>query len=313
MRFSKMSTVGKAVQSAGVPLLAVSMVVTTAIAGIPGYFLLADALGPERSGEALRVYAVIALCTAVAEGIALAVGIFILWRLSRRIKALNDEIRLLVRNVLHDLRTPISRISNAAQRILGGDNCVEDAAADISESCSRILSIVDANVEITNNYARVGDAPPDAEDFSAVVAEAVELFAAVADMKGVSLSAEVPSSPVILTAHRHKLQQLAGNLIDNAVKFTPSGGKVTVSLSETRDNVVFKVADSGVGIANGDLPKIYDRFYRAERSRGTPGSGLGLSLVRAVVTFYGGDIDCKSEPGSGTVFTVTLPRRKRQV
>jgi two-component system sensor histidine kinase BaeS len=111
----------------------------------------------------------------------------------------------------------------------------------------------------------------------------------------------------------HKLQQLAGNLIDNAVKFTPSGGKVTVSLSETRDNVVFKVADSGVGIANGDLPKIYDRFYRAERSRGTPGSGLGLSLVRAVVTFYGGDIDCKSKPGSGTVFTVTLPKRKRQV
>ena len=208
MRFSRMSTVGKAVQSAGVPLLAVSMVITTAIAGIPGYFLLADALGPERSGEALRVYAVIALCTAVAEGIALAIGIFILWRLSCRIKALNDEIRLLVRNVLHDLRTPISRISNAAQRILGGDNCVEDAAADISESCSRILSIVDANVEITNNYARVGDAPPGAEDFSAVVAEAVELFAAVADMKGVSLSAEVPSSPVVLAAHRHKLQQL---------------------------------------------------------------------------------------------------------
>ena len=312
MRFSRMSTVGKAVQSAGVPLLAVSMVITTAIAGIPGYFLLADALGPERSGEALRVYAVIALCTAVAEGIALVVGIFILWRLSRRIKALNDEIRLLVRNVLHDLRTPISRISNAAQRILGGDNCVEDAAADISESCSRILSIVDANVEITNNYARVGDAPPGAEDFSAVVAEAVELFAAVADMKGVSLSAEVPSSPVVLAAHRHKLQQLAGNLIDNAVKFTPSGGKVTVSLSETRDNVVFKVADSGVGIANGDLPKIYDRFYRAERSRGTPGSGLGLSLVRAVVAFYCGDIDCKSKLGSGTIFTVTLPKRKRQ-
>ena len=172
---------------------------------------------------------------------------------------------------------------------------------------------MDANVEITNNYARVGYAPPDAEDFSAVVAEAVELFAAVADMKGVSLSAEVPSPPVVLAAHRHKLQQLAGNLIDNAVKFTPSGGKVTVSLSETRDNVVFKVADSGVGIANGDLPKIYDRFYRAERSRGTPGSGLGLSLVRAVVTFYGGDIDCKSKPGSGTVFTVTLPKRKRQV
>ena len=305
MRLSRMSAVSRAVQSAGIPLLVVSMVVTTAIAGIPGYFILADALGPERSNEALRVYAVIALCTAVAEGVALAFGIFIFWRLSRRIKTLNDEIRLLVRNVLHDIRTPISHISNAAQRILGGDGCAEDAAADISESCSRILSI-----EITNNYARVAELPPGEEDFSAVVAEAVELFSAVADMKGVSLSLETPSSPVVLAAHRHKLQQLAGNLIDNAVKFTPPGGKVAVSLSETRDDVVFKVADSGVGMAKGDIPKIYDRFFRAERSRGTPGSGLGLSLVRAIVTFYDGDIDCKSKPDSGTVFAVTIPKRK---
>ncbi len=310
MRFSRMSAVSRAVQSAGIPLLVVSMVVTTAIAGIPGYFILADALGPERSNEALRVYAVIALCTAVAEGVALAFGIFIFWRLSRRIKTLNDEIRLLVRNVLHDIRTPISHISNAAQRILGGDGCAEDAAADISESCSRILSIVNANVEITNNYARVAELPPGEEDFSAVVAEAVELFSAVADMKGVSLSLETPSSPVVLAAHRHKLQQLAGNLIDNAIKFTPSGGNVTVSLSETRDSVIFKVTDSGVGIAKSDLPKIYDRFFRAERSRDTPGSGLGLSLVRAIVTFYDGDIDCKSKPDSGTVFAVTIPKRK---
>ena len=121
---------------------------------------------------------------------------------------------------------------------------------------------------------------------------------------------ETPSSPVVLAAHRHKLQQLAGNLIDNAVKFTPPGGKVAVLLSETRDDVVFKVADSGVGMAKGDIPKIYDRFFRAERSRGTPGSGLGLSLVRAIVAFYGGDIDCMSKPDSGTVFTVTLPKRE---
>ena len=310
MRFSRMSAVGRAVQSAGVPLLVISMIVTTAIAGIPGYFFLADALGPERSGEALRVYAVIALCTAVAEGIALVIGIFILWRLSRRIKTLNDEIRLLVRNVLHNLRTPISRISSAAQRMIGGDGCSVDAAVDISESCSRILSIVDANVEITNNYARIGEPPPGLEDFSAVVAEAVELFAAVADMKGVSVSAEMPSSPVVLSAHRHKLQQLVGNLIDNAVKFTPSGGKVTVSLCVGRDDIVLKVSDSGVGIANGDLQKIYERFFRAERSRGTPGSGLGLSLVHAIVAFYGGTIRCKSKPDSGTVFTVSLPKRE---
>ena len=316
MRSSRMSAGEGTLQAVGVSevvlvsLLVCSMIFTTSIAVILGFLVLANVLGPGRAGDALRIYAVISVFTAVAEALALAAGVFTFRRLSRRIGTLNGELSVLVRNVLHDLRTPISRINCAAQRILVGEGSAEDAAADISESCTKLLSVVNDNVEITNNYARAGGLPPEEVDFSAVVAQAVELFSAVADMNGVSLSAEIPARPVVLVAHRHKLQQLAGNLIDNAVKFTPSGGRVSVSLSETRDAAVLKVADSGVGIAKEDLPKIYDRFFRAERSRGTPGSGLGLSLVRAIVVFYGGDIDCRPASGGGTVFTVKFPKEK---
>jgi len=111
-------------------------------------------------------------------------------------------------------------------------------------------------------------------------------------------------------AHRHKLQQIAGNLLDNAVKFTPRGGRVAAALSETAKEVSLTVSDTGIGIAKGDQPKIFDRFFRSERGRSTPGSGLGLSLVHAVVTFYGGEVGFSSTPGRGTVFSVTLPKHR---
>ncbi|MBE6381880.1 MAG: HAMP domain-containing histidine kinase [Lentisphaerae bacterium] len=309
MRFGRISAVDRLVQTAGVPLLACSMIVTTAIAGIPGWFFLKRALGAGHEGEALRVYAVIALCTALSEGIALAVGIFIFWRLSRRIKLLNDESRDLVRSVLHDIRTPLSRISSSAQLVLGGAADALDAAS-VSESCAQLLAIVDANAEITNNYVGAGEPPPHEVDFRQVVSEAAELFGSVAEMNGVALDVDLPSHPVVLMAHRHKLQQIAGNLLDNAVKFTPRGGRVAAALSETAKEVSLTVSDTGIGIAKGDQPKIFDRFFRSERGRSTPGSGLGLSLVHAVVTFYGGEVGFSSTPGRGTVFSVTLPKHR---
>ena len=307
MRFSRMSATDRIIHGFGIPLLVCSMLVTTAIAGIPGYFALADALGPGHEGEALRFYAWIALCTGAAEGIALFVGIFILRRLSRKIENLNNEIRDLTRNVLHDLRTPISRISGLAQLLPGGKTSVQDAADGISEACDTMLGVIDANVEITRNYAGAGEPAASAIDFSAILAETVELFSAVAEMKGVALSVDAPPRPVVLAAHRHKLQQLAGNLIDNAIKFTPCGGKVSVSLSEALGCATLKVEDNGAGIPKEDLPRIYESFFRGERGRSAPGSGLGLSLVHAIVAFYGGDIDCTSTLGHGTVFTVSIP------
>lgn len=307
MSFVKLTPIERVVHAAGIPVLVGSMLLVTSIAGFPGCVALAHALGPERAHEAVQTYFWITFFTACAEGLALLVGIYIFHRLSTRIKALNDELRDLTRNVLHDLRTPITQIKGEAELILHGMTDPSSAAADIMEACDTLLGTVNANIEISRNYAGSDSVPAEKIDLAGIIRETCELFSAVAEMKGVALKAEIPAGPLAFVGHRHKIQQLAGNLLDNALKFTPVGGSVTLSLSGNSRTVQMTVSDTGVGIAPGDIPSIYERFFRADSSRSTPGSGLGLSLVHAVVAFYRGEISCKSKLGEGTTFAVRLP------
>ena len=307
MSFDKIPTIEKAVHAAGIPLLVVSMLVVTSIAGFPGCVLLTRALEPDRAHEAVRAYFWIAFWTASAEGLALLIGIYIFHRLSARIKTLNDELKNLTRNVLHDLRTPVSQIHGEAELVLHDMTDAKSAAANIAEACGTLLDVVNANIEISRNYAGTDGIPAAAIDIAEIIRETCDLFSAVAEMKGISLKTDLPAGRLLFHGHRHKVQQLAGNLLDNALKFTPAGGTVTLSLTGNQRTVRMTISDSGAGIAPKDLPNIYERFFRSDRSRSTPGSGLGLSLVHAVVSFYHGNIGCESKPGKGTTFTVILP------
>ena len=307
MNFDKIPVIEKTVHTTGIPLLIVSMIVVTSIAGFPGCVVLSRALGPERAHEAIRTYAWIALWTAFAEGLTLAAGIYIFHRLSNRIKVLNDELKNLTRNVLHDLRTPIAQIHGEAELVLHDMTDAKSAAANIADACGTILRIVNANIEISRNYAGTDSVPAEKLDFAEIIRETCDLFSAVAEMKGIVLKTELPDTPMNFLGHRHKIQQLAGNLLDNALKFTPQGGTVTLSLGGNTRAIRMTVSDTGVGIDSKDLPSIYERFFRTDRSRNTPGSGLGLSLVHAVVSFYRGSINCSSKTGEGTTFTVRLP------
>ena len=307
MSFVKISAIDRAVHTAGIPLLVCSMLVVTSIAGFPGCVVLSHALGPERAHEAVRTYFWIAFCTASAEGLALLIGIYIFHRLSTRIKVLNNELKNLTRNVLHDLRTPISQINGEAELVLHDMTDAKSAAASITEACSTLLTIVNANIEISRNYAGADILPAEDLDITENIRETCELFSAVAEMKCITLKTDLPSASLVFHGHRHKVQQLVSNLLDNALKFTPSGGTVSLALHGNSRTIRITVADTGAGIAPKDLPNIYERFFRTDRSRNTPGSGLGLSLVHAIVSFYHGDIDCESKPGAGTTFIVKLP------
>jgi signal transduction histidine kinase len=112
---------------------------------------------------------------------------------------------------------------------------------------------------------------------------------------------------VVVTADRTRLEQVAANLIDNAVKYTPAGGRVEVEIARSGDNARLQVRDTGLGITPDELPRIFDRLFRGDRSRAERGLGLGLSLVRAVVQAHGGTVDVQSEPGRGSTFTAFLP------
>jgi signal transduction histidine kinase len=122
----------------------------------------------------------------------------------------------------------------------------------------------------------------------------------------------MPPEPVILAADRSRIRQLILNLVENAVKYTPRGGRVSVELGASDGQVVLTIADTGIGIAAGDLPHIFDRFWRADQARTRtserPGVGLGLAISKWIAEAHGGTIDVQSRPGRGTTFTVGFPR-----
>ena len=127
------------------------------------------------------------------------------------------------------------------------------------------------------------------------------MFLPTTEDKGVNLSCEVPERS-LLKVDTRMIQRLLSNLLDNAIKYTPSGGSVTVSLEEQEENLVIAVKDTGIGISPSDLPRIFERFYRCDQSRSLEGIGLGLSLARAIARAHGGDTHRRQSTESGEYF-----------
>lgn len=142
-----------------------------------------------------------------------------------------------------------------------------------------------------------------------VVTGLVDLYDEVAQEKNITVAAQIDPSGVV-TADRNRLQLLLGNLLDNAIKYTPEGGRVEIGAAFYASLVQITVRDTGIGIAPEDMPRIWERLYRGDKSRSLRGLGLGLSLVKAFVEAHSGAVTAISPPEGGSVFTVTLPRRK---
>jgi signal transduction histidine kinase len=140
----------------------------------------------------------------------------------------------------------------------------------------------------------------------ALLAEAVELYEDVADAKHVTVTLE-PGEEVVVSGARDRLRQVFANLLDNAIKYSRDGGAVGVSIGREDAFAVVRVTDTGIGIPAADLPRIWERLYRADPSRTERGLGLGLSLVKAYVQAHGGTVEARSEIEQGSTFTVRLP------
>lgn len=217
------------------------------------------------------------------------------------------EIRDLARNVLHDLRAPIANIYNESDRLFHDMVEREEASAAIMSASRSLLRIIDTNAEISRNYSGCEDTPSSSVDLAEVVRESVEVYSAVAEEKGVCIKCVLPESPVRMEGHVAKLQRLVGNLLDNAVKFTPGGGSVSVELVSDEKGIRLTVSDTGVGIPKSEIDFIYERFYRCSDAKSVSGTGLGLSMVHSIVEFYNGNIDCQSSVGCGTSFFISFP------
>jgi two-component system OmpR family sensor kinase len=212
----------------------------------------------------------------------------------------------------HELRTPLTAISGHARMLdewaLEGDKeTARRSVGTIRREAGRMRGLVEFLLTLTRGDE---DVPMEVGryDLGAVAKEATETARAAVDGK-VSVDFVPIEHEITATFDRERVLQVASIFLDNAVKYTPDGGSVTVRVKEEDGSVALAVSDTGVGIAEDQLPLIFERFHRADPSRSDGGAGLGLSIARQIAESHGGQIRAQSTPGKGSTFTLLLPKR----
>ena len=232
--------------------------------------------------------------------------------MAEQLESLDCSRNQFISNASHELKTPMTSIKLLLENVIYQPDMPAELRSeflqDINHEIDRLTHIVTDLLDLTrmdNHQMKLDLAEV---NLSELITESVRMLSPAAEKRSQKILTEI-APDIVLQGDQDKLKQIATNLIDNALKYSPESSYITVSLSAKGKKAAFSVADHGIGISEDDQKHIFERFYRVDkaRSRETGGTGLGLSIVRQLVNLHHGDISVESAPMKGSTFTVTLP------
>jgi signal transduction histidine kinase len=243
----------------------------------------------------------------------------ILAETNKRLEELDRLRQQYLRNVSHEFRTPLTVIKGYAEYLIDAGipdaQGLRDVMRVVVESCDRVIDMVDTLIEVSRVEQGAAEQTLQVQrlDLREVASASLDPLRHAASKKGIDLTTEFPGEPLSLHGDSGLLLQVVRKLVDNALKYSPQGGRVVVRARAEGEELALEVQDQGIGIPPEHLPRIFEKFYMVDGSiaRRVGGTGVGLYLVREIVRLHRGSVEVVSEPGEGSVFRVRLPREFR--
>lgn len=263
--------------------------------GIPKRLVQAIVL-PQRSGEAFQVLVLLQDLTEL-----------------RRLETARQEF---MANISHDLRTPIAAMKAVVETLQ--DGAIEDPVVSkrflgrMDVELDKLTSLVQSLLDLSRIESGQAELRLEASDVTEIIREAVDRVGLQAERAGIRTETEIADHLPMVRVDRDRIGQVLDNLLQNALKFMERGGRITVSAADQGNFVAVSVADTGPGIDPDDIPRLFERFYKADKSRAQGGAGLGLAIAKHMVQAHGGRIWAENLPLRGAIFTFTLPRVNRE-